>query len=175
MVALLILKYVRNLSDESVVDQWAKNSYYQYFSGEHSFVPGIPCVPAELVAFRHRIGEEGMELILKESIKVNEPSEPGGGSKASVLVDQGTGIIAGAYHFTQTLDDYKTVPDALEQYERLTGTQAAEVLVDRGYRGTRTNKETQMRVPQPQNNITKSKRKKHSRRAAIEPINQCHT
>lgn len=30
MVSLLILKYVRNLSDESVVEHWSENSYYQY-------------------------------------------------------------------------------------------------------------------------------------------------
>jgi len=32
MVRLLILKHIRNLSDESVVEQWQENSYYQYFS-----------------------------------------------------------------------------------------------------------------------------------------------
>jgi transposase, IS5 family len=37
MVSLLILKHVRNLSDESVVEQWAENAYYQYFSGEQVF------------------------------------------------------------------------------------------------------------------------------------------
>lgn len=37
------------------------------------------------------------------------------GSKASVLVDQNTGIIVGACNFTQTLHDSRTVPDALEQ------------------------------------------------------------
>jgi transposase, IS5 family len=71
MVALLILKQVRSLSDESVVEQWAENSYYQYFSGEFSFVPQLPCVSTELVEFRNRIGTEGVELIFKESIKVN--------------------------------------------------------------------------------------------------------
>ena len=34
MVSLLILKQLRNLSDESVVEQWSENAYYQYFSGE---------------------------------------------------------------------------------------------------------------------------------------------
>ena len=92
------------------------------------------------------------------------------GSKASVLVDQNTGIIVGACNFTQTLHDSRTVPDALEQYERLTGRQAAEVFVDRGYRGIKTYRETKIYIPEPQKNITKSKRKKHSRRAAIEPI-----
>jgi transposase, IS5 family len=31
MVSLLILKHVRNLSNESVVDQWMENIYYQEF------------------------------------------------------------------------------------------------------------------------------------------------
>lgn len=71
MVSLLILKHVRNLSDESVVEQWAENSYYQYFSGEKMFACKVPCEASELVHFRHRIGEKGIELILQESIRVN--------------------------------------------------------------------------------------------------------
>jgi IS5 family transposase len=71
MVALLMLKHIRNLSDESVVEQWMENVYYQYFSGETSYACGVPCEASELVHFRHRIGEEGVELILKESIRVN--------------------------------------------------------------------------------------------------------
>ena len=71
MVALLILKHVRNLSDESVVEQWSENAYYQYLSGEKVFASKAPCVPTELVEFRKRIGEEGVELILKESIEIN--------------------------------------------------------------------------------------------------------
>jgi len=34
-------------------------------------VCGEPCEPSELVHFRNRIGEQGVELILKESIRVN--------------------------------------------------------------------------------------------------------
>lgn len=71
MVGLLILKHVRNISDESVVEQWSENVYYQYFCGETLFVPGAPCEASELVHFRKRIGESGIELILKESIRVN--------------------------------------------------------------------------------------------------------
>lgn len=36
MVGLLILKHVHNVSDESVVEQWHENIYYQYFCGEQS-------------------------------------------------------------------------------------------------------------------------------------------
>jgi transposase, IS5 family len=71
MVSLIILKHLRNLSDESVVEQWAENCYYQFFSGKQEFTPKAPCVPTELVNFRNRIGPEGMEKILKESIRIN--------------------------------------------------------------------------------------------------------
>ena len=71
MVGLLILRHVRNISDESVVEQWSENVYYQYFCGENTFVPGAPCEASQLVHFRKRIGESGVELILKESIRVN--------------------------------------------------------------------------------------------------------
>lgn len=71
MVSLLMLKHIRNLSDESVVEQWFENIYYQYFSGEKTYACGVPCEASELVHFRNRIGEEGIELIFKESIRVN--------------------------------------------------------------------------------------------------------
>lgn len=312
MVALLILKYVRNLSDENLVEQWSENLYYQYFSGEHQFKAGIPCVATELVAFRKRIGEGGMELILKESIRVNEPPDDGNptvvsvdttvqeknityptddklyrkiitkcwkiadgegidlrqsytltvkklshqqrfnrtkrgakaarkaskkikiiagrlvrelarklpldalgthlpalklyqrvlsqkrsdtgkiyslhepdvkcytkgkehkkyefGSKASFLVCQRTGIIMGALNFTETLHDSRTLPEVLEQYERLMDKEVAEVFADRGYRGKTQYKSTRIHLPKPDKSITKARRRKHSRRAAIEPV-----
>ena len=313
MVSLLILKYVRNLSDENLVEQWAENIYFQYFSGEQHFQSNVPCVPTELVAFRQRIGEPGVELILQESIRVNEPpdnhnfgsvvsvdttvqeknityptddklykkiikkcwiiadeesidlrqsytrvvkqlsnlqrfkrtkygakaarkankkiqiiagrlvreiarklplailgshlpalklyqsvlSQKRGdsdkiyslhepnvkcyskgkehkkfefGSKASILIDQSTGIIMGAINFTQTLHDSKTIPEVLEQYERLNGKEAKEVFVDRGYKGIKQYKGSTIHAPRPDKNIAKAQRKKHSKRAAIEPV-----
>ena len=71
MCGLLILKHLRNVSDEMVVFQWSENAYYQYFCGGFEFMPKQPCDASELVHFRNRIGEEGMELILAESIRVN--------------------------------------------------------------------------------------------------------
>ena len=71
MYGLLILKHLRNVSDEMVVSQWSENAYYQYFCGGLEFMPKQPCDASELVHFRNRIGEEGMELILAESIRVN--------------------------------------------------------------------------------------------------------
>ena len=71
MCGLLILKHLRNVSDEMMVSQWSENAYYQYFCGGLEFMPKQPCDASELVHFRNRIGEEGMELILAESIRVN--------------------------------------------------------------------------------------------------------
>jgi len=82
MVALLMLKHIRNLSDESVVEQWAENAYYQYFSGERVFAAKAPCEASELVHFRNRIGAEGVELIFRESIRIN--GKGGKEDKASI-------------------------------------------------------------------------------------------
>ncbi|MBK9508557.1 MAG: IS5 family transposase [Cytophagaceae bacterium] len=71
MVSLLILKQLRNLSDENIVLAWSENLYFQFFSGQESFVPKTQCSSTELVEFRKRIGIEGVELIFKESIRVN--------------------------------------------------------------------------------------------------------
>ena len=71
MTGLLILKHLRNISDESVVEQWSENVYYQYFCGMNEFTTAAPCAASELVHFRNRIGEKGMELIFQESIRIN--------------------------------------------------------------------------------------------------------
>ena len=92
------------------------------------------------------------------------------GSKVSILITQRTGVIVGAFNFTETLHDSKTLPAALDQYQRLTGKQPANVFLDRGYRGPKMINETSLHTPKPSKNITKNKRKRHKRRAAIEPI-----
>ena len=71
MMGLLILKHVRNLSDESMVEQWSENSYYQYFCGEQEFQSHVPCEASEPVHFLHLIGKESVELIFRESIRIN--------------------------------------------------------------------------------------------------------
>jgi transposase, IS5 family len=68
MVGLLILKQVYNLADETVVEEWVSNPYFQYFCGEMLFQWKFPCDPSDLVHFRHRIGESGVEKILGMSI-----------------------------------------------------------------------------------------------------------
>lgn len=72
MCGLLILKHLRNISDESVVEQWSENAYFQYFCGMHEFVPSFPCASSRACAFSQTDSEKGMELILSESIRVND-------------------------------------------------------------------------------------------------------
>lgn len=75
MVGLLILKHVCSISDDVVVSQWKQNPYYQYFCGEVYFSKNMPCTSSELTHFRTRIGDKGMEIILKESIRINREDE----------------------------------------------------------------------------------------------------
>jgi IS5 family transposase len=71
MVGLLILKQVYNLADETVMEEWVSNPYFQYFCGETVFQWKFPCDPSDLVHFRHRIGEGGVEKILAASILIH--------------------------------------------------------------------------------------------------------
>jgi len=68
MTALLILKQIYNLSDETVIQAWVENPYYQHFSGMRTFQWKFPIDPTDLVYFRKRIGEKGVEKILEVSI-----------------------------------------------------------------------------------------------------------
>jgi len=92
------------------------------------------------------------------------------GSKVSILVTQKTGVIVGALNFTENLHDSKTLSSALEQHIRLTGKEAQEVYADRGYPGPKQINNTQIHIPKPDKNITITRRNKHKRRAAIEPV-----
>lgn len=71
MVALLILKQLYNLSDETVVERWVENPYFQFFSGETVFRWDFPIHPTNLVYFRRRIGQEGVKKILQVSIALH--------------------------------------------------------------------------------------------------------
>ncbi len=71
MVGLLLLKQLRNLSDENVVEYWKQNPYFQYFCGFKEYTPSLPCHATELVKFRNRIGTDGMKFIFKMSVELH--------------------------------------------------------------------------------------------------------
>ena len=69
LVALHYLKYLYDLSDEDVVYGWLENPYWQYLSGMTYFEHNLPCDPSSLSRWRKRIGEDGAEKLLKETIE----------------------------------------------------------------------------------------------------------
>ena len=71
MVLLLILKQLRNLSEEALAEQCSENNYFEYFSSRTSFKAKRPCDPTVLVNFLKRIGVDGIEKIFSDSIRIN--------------------------------------------------------------------------------------------------------
>jgi len=69
MVALHYLKHAFNVSDENVVVQFIENGYWQYFCGFEYFQHEFPLDPTSLVKWRKRIGDKGMEKLLKVTIE----------------------------------------------------------------------------------------------------------
>ena len=84
IVGVILLKRVYNQSDESVVERWKENPYWQYFCGETYFQHEQPFDPTELIKFRQRIGEPGAEKILSLTIHLFEKKEI---EEKEVLID----------------------------------------------------------------------------------------
>ena len=59
------------LFDERVCEAWQQNPYMQYFCGERYFQWKLPCEPSELVHFRKRIGQEGVDKVLKMTVQLH--------------------------------------------------------------------------------------------------------
>src|SRR5437870_1868847 len=68
LVGLHYLKHLYNVSDEVVVASWVENPYWQYFCGYEQFQHRLPCDPTSLVKWRQRVGAEGIEKLLQESL-----------------------------------------------------------------------------------------------------------
>ena len=70
MVGIHYLKHTFNESDESVVDRWLENPYWQYFCGYHYFQHENPFHPTSMTKWRNRVGASGIELMLVETIRI---------------------------------------------------------------------------------------------------------
>ena len=68
MVGLHYLKYVYNLSDESVLAFFVENPQWQLFCGLEYYTLIPPCDPSSLSRWRQRIGAKRLQLLLKETI-----------------------------------------------------------------------------------------------------------
>jgi len=70
MVGLHYLKAAFAESDESVVDRFIENPYWQFFCGYNFFLEESPLDPSSLVRWRGRVGPDGAQELLKETIEV---------------------------------------------------------------------------------------------------------
>ena len=69
VAGLLYLQHTFALSDEAVVWGWVENPYWQLFCGEIWFQHQPPIDPSSLTRWRQRIGAEGMEWLLAQTIE----------------------------------------------------------------------------------------------------------
>lgn len=81
---MLLLRRMFNESDESVIERWVENPYWQYFCGEVYFRHDPPFDRTELIKFRKRIGDEGAEILLKMTINLFPKKEV---QEKEVLID----------------------------------------------------------------------------------------
>lgn len=72
IAGLLYLQHAYALSDEAVVARWAENPYWQQFCGETFFQHRLPIDPSSLTRWRQRIGEEGVEWMLTQTIEAGQ-------------------------------------------------------------------------------------------------------
>jgi len=69
MVGLHYLRYLFNLSDESIVWAYIENPYYQYFCGEKVFQHTFPIDRSSMSKFRGRLKKKRLYKLLQETIK----------------------------------------------------------------------------------------------------------
>jgi len=69
MVGLHYIKHLYDLSDDLVLAGFLENPYWQFFCGMEYFQHKLPCDPTSLVKWRQRVGTEGIEHLLKETIE----------------------------------------------------------------------------------------------------------
>jgi transposase, IS5 family len=68
MVGLCYLQHAFRLFDEEVITRWVENPYWQYFCGFDYLQLELPIDQSSLVRWRRRVGREGIELLLQETI-----------------------------------------------------------------------------------------------------------
>jgi IS5 family transposase len=74
VAGLLYLQHACRLSDEAVVARWVENPCYQHVTGEVFFQHRPLIDPSSLTRWRGRIGEEGVEWLLTQTIRAGQKS-----------------------------------------------------------------------------------------------------
>lgn len=69
IAGLLYLQHTFACSDEELIWTWVENPYWQHFCGETYFQHEPPIDPSSMTRWRQRVGEEGVEWLLTETIE----------------------------------------------------------------------------------------------------------
>jgi IS5 family transposase len=70
LVGLHYLKHAFNESDDSLLERWLENPYWQYFCGFTCMQHKLPLHSTSLTKWRNRVGEEKMIELLQETISI---------------------------------------------------------------------------------------------------------
>jgi len=69
LVGIHYLKHAFSESDESVVERFLENPYWQYFCGFEYFQHELPLDPTTLVKWRRRVGDKKLIVLFKETVE----------------------------------------------------------------------------------------------------------
>lgn len=75
MVGLHYLKHAFDESDESLLERWVENPYWQYFCGFDYLQHECPLHPTSLVKWRQRVGADRFEMLLAETIRLAQKTD----------------------------------------------------------------------------------------------------
>ena len=70
LVGLHYLKHTFNESDESLLDRWVENPYWQYFCGFDTMQHDVPLHSTSLTKWRQRIGADRLVTLLEETVTI---------------------------------------------------------------------------------------------------------
>ena len=161
MIGLLFLKHAFDESDESVVERWVENPYWQFFCGMTHLQHECPIDPSSLSRWRQRVGADRLEKMLEVTIAVAitpgllKPAQTAQvkarvkyefGCKASFVTTSKNNWILGAQALHGNPYDGHTLAGALAQSQRLTGVSITTAVVDQGYRGHQFDGDTKVHM-----------------------------
>jgi IS5 family transposase len=70
LVGLHNHKHTFNESDESLLDRWVENPYWQYFCGFETMQHDVPLHSTSLTKWRQRIGADRLVTLLEETVTI---------------------------------------------------------------------------------------------------------
>ena len=152
MAGMHYLKYAFDESDESVVERWIENPYWQYFCGFEYFQHEFPLHPTSLVKWRQRVGESGVEKLLSETLETAKRIKALKSEDATIVINDTT-VQEKAVAFPTDSKLYHTMREKLVEAAETRGVQLRQT-----YR--RKSKEALYR----QSQARRSRKPEHARR-----------